>query len=270
MGGMRPATSNVARWPRTCNSGAARTAAVWAATAGSAASDPRSPPATPSADLDPAVLAPLLADPDEPFRRPAIVVLKDSRSSTVIEFDLPVGGVLRRVIYKRLRRHALDGPLGGAVPAAAGPAVLRHGPRPAPARLADAAAVGRMAPHAARPSPRGLPADRKGPRRRGTAPLRRRPEPPRRRGTPGRPARPDRPGRAPPRRPPRPPPFPPRPQRRQPPRQRRPLVRVVARRRRVRIAGPDGVFGASTDLVYRSCRRPAARSAVPGRGACRT
>jgi tRNA A-37 threonylcarbamoyl transferase component Bud32 len=53
------------------------------------------------ADLDRAVLAPLLADPDEPFRRPGVVVLKDSPSSTVIEFDLPVGGALRRVIYKR-------------------------------------------------------------------------------------------------------------------------------------------------------------------------
>jgi len=54
-----------------------------------------------ASDLDPAVLAPLLADPDEPFRRSGIVVLKDSRSSTVIEFDLPVGEASRRVIYKR-------------------------------------------------------------------------------------------------------------------------------------------------------------------------
>ena len=54
-----------------------------------------------ASDLDPAVLARLLADPDEPFRRSGIVVLKDSRSSTVIEFDLPVGGAPRRVIYKR-------------------------------------------------------------------------------------------------------------------------------------------------------------------------
>jgi serine/threonine protein kinase len=54
-----------------------------------------------AADMDLAVLAPLLADPDEPFRRPGVVVLKDSPSSTVIEFDLPVGGASRRVIYKR-------------------------------------------------------------------------------------------------------------------------------------------------------------------------
>ena len=43
-------------------------------------------------DMDRAVLAPLLADPDEPFHRPGVVVLKDSPSSTVIEFDLPVDG----------------------------------------------------------------------------------------------------------------------------------------------------------------------------------
>jgi len=42
-----------------------------------------------------------LPAPDEPFRRPGVVVLKDSPSSTVIEFDLPVGGITRRVIYKR-------------------------------------------------------------------------------------------------------------------------------------------------------------------------
>lgn len=54
-------------------------------------------------DLDPAALAPLLADPDEPFRRPGVTLLKDSRSSTVVEFELPVGGAMCRVIYKRFR-----------------------------------------------------------------------------------------------------------------------------------------------------------------------
>jgi hypothetical protein len=53
------------------------------------------------ADLAADVAAPLLADPDEPFRRDGIRVLKDSRSSTVIEFEMPVGGEIRRVIYKR-------------------------------------------------------------------------------------------------------------------------------------------------------------------------
>ncbi len=69
------------RWFRRVHSGAARGYAT--------------------TDLDAAVLAPLLADPDEPFRRPGAVVLKDSPSSTVIEFELPVGGAPRRVIYKR-------------------------------------------------------------------------------------------------------------------------------------------------------------------------
>ncbi len=55
-------------------------------------------------DLEPASLAGLLADPDAPFHQGAgVTLLKDSRSSTVAELDLPVGGVLRRVIYKRFR-----------------------------------------------------------------------------------------------------------------------------------------------------------------------
>ncbi len=52
-------------------------------------------------DLDPPALASLLNDPNEPFRRPGIILLKDSPSATVAEFSLPVGGVLRRVVYKR-------------------------------------------------------------------------------------------------------------------------------------------------------------------------
>jgi serine/threonine protein kinase len=54
-------------------------------------------------DLDAAALAALLADPDEPFRRPGVRLLKDSRSSTVAELEMPVRGELRRVIYKRFR-----------------------------------------------------------------------------------------------------------------------------------------------------------------------
>src|SRR5262249_3834583 len=54
-------------------------------------------------DLDAAALDALLADPDEPFRRPGVRLLKDSPSSTVAEPDLPVAGVSRRVIYKRFR-----------------------------------------------------------------------------------------------------------------------------------------------------------------------
>ncbi len=54
-------------------------------------------------DLDPAVLAALAADPDEPFRRPGVKLLKDSRSSTVVELEVPVNGAPRRVICKRFR-----------------------------------------------------------------------------------------------------------------------------------------------------------------------
>jgi tRNA A-37 threonylcarbamoyl transferase component Bud32 len=63
------------------------------------------------ADLDRAVLDALAADPDEPFRRPGVVLLKDSRSSTVAEFDLPLGGTVRRVIYKRFRLTSWGDPL---------------------------------------------------------------------------------------------------------------------------------------------------------------
>jgi tRNA A-37 threonylcarbamoyl transferase component Bud32 len=54
-------------------------------------------------DLDRAALDALAADPDEPFRRPGVVFLKDGRSSTVAEFDLPGDRGPRRVIWKRLR-----------------------------------------------------------------------------------------------------------------------------------------------------------------------
>ena len=54
-------------------------------------------------DLDRATLDALLADPDAPFRQPGVRLLKDSRSSTVAELEMPVGGVPRKVIYKRFR-----------------------------------------------------------------------------------------------------------------------------------------------------------------------
>jgi tRNA A-37 threonylcarbamoyl transferase component Bud32 len=53
------------------------------------------------ADLAPDVLAPLLADPDAPFERLGVVVLKKSPSSAVVEFDLPGPHGPRRVVYKR-------------------------------------------------------------------------------------------------------------------------------------------------------------------------
>src|SRR5262249_12377943 len=52
-------------------------------------------------DLPAEVLDELLADPDAPFRRPDRVVLKESRSSAVVEFDLPGLDGPRRVVYKR-------------------------------------------------------------------------------------------------------------------------------------------------------------------------
>jgi tRNA A-37 threonylcarbamoyl transferase component Bud32 len=53
------------------------------------------------ADLDPGALAPLLADPDAPFRAPGVTVLKDSPTSSVVELDLPEAGGPHRVVYKR-------------------------------------------------------------------------------------------------------------------------------------------------------------------------
>jgi tRNA A-37 threonylcarbamoyl transferase component Bud32 len=57
------------------------------------------------ADLDPEIVRALAADPDEPFRRPGVRLLKDSRSATVAELEMAG----RRVIYKRFRTtSALD------------------------------------------------------------------------------------------------------------------------------------------------------------------
>jgi tRNA A-37 threonylcarbamoyl transferase component Bud32 len=66
-------------------------------------------------DLDRAELAELSADPDEPFRRPGVKLLKDSRSSTVAELEMTVGGVARRVIYKRFRVTAWTDPWANLV-----------------------------------------------------------------------------------------------------------------------------------------------------------
>jgi tRNA A-37 threonylcarbamoyl transferase component Bud32 len=66
-------------------------------------------------DLDPAELTVLAADPDGPFRRPGVKLLKDSRSSTVAELEVTVGGVRRRVIYKRFRVTAWSDPWANLV-----------------------------------------------------------------------------------------------------------------------------------------------------------
>jgi tRNA A-37 threonylcarbamoyl transferase component Bud32 len=62
-------------------------------------------------DLHPSVVFELLADPDAPFCRPDVKILKESCSSTVVEFDLQVDGVARRVIYKRFRVKTRVAPL---------------------------------------------------------------------------------------------------------------------------------------------------------------
>lgn len=67
------------------------------------------------ADLDRAALAELLANPDGPFERPDAILLKNSRSSTVAEFQLTVDGIPRPVIYKRFRVTAWTDPLAALV-----------------------------------------------------------------------------------------------------------------------------------------------------------
>ena len=54
-------------------------------------------------DLDAEFLAALVANPDEPFRRPGVKYLKDTSSSTVIELDMVIDGQRRTWIYKRFR-----------------------------------------------------------------------------------------------------------------------------------------------------------------------
>ncbi len=54
-------------------------------------------------DLDADLVDAFLQDPDQPFHRPGVTILKNGRSSTVIEFDLNINGELKRVIYKRFR-----------------------------------------------------------------------------------------------------------------------------------------------------------------------
>jgi tRNA A-37 threonylcarbamoyl transferase component Bud32 len=61
-------------------------------------------------DLPPDVLGALLANPDAPFAWSGVKLLKDSRSSTVAEFDIPQNGDMRRVIYKRFRVTAWSDP----------------------------------------------------------------------------------------------------------------------------------------------------------------
>jgi tRNA A-37 threonylcarbamoyl transferase component Bud32 len=81
------------------------------------------------ADLDPEVLAPLLADPDALFARPDVTVLKKSPSSAVVEFDLPGPSGPRRVVCKRFAVTAWTDPWVALVrpPPALRSYVMGHG-----------------------------------------------------------------------------------------------------------------------------------------------
>jgi tRNA A-37 threonylcarbamoyl transferase component Bud32 len=66
-------------------------------------------------ELDRSIIELLLADPDAPFRQAGIKVLKDSRSSTVVQWAIPFDGVMRPVIYKRFRATSWTDPLAALV-----------------------------------------------------------------------------------------------------------------------------------------------------------
>ena len=57
-----------------------------------------------SRDLDPADVEPLLVDPDAPFDHPGARLIKDSRTTRVIETTMRVRGEPTPVIYKRFNR----------------------------------------------------------------------------------------------------------------------------------------------------------------------
>ncbi len=52
-------------------------------------------------DCDPETISRLLEDPNAPFHDPSAIVLKDSRTTTVVETLMKIGGVHERVVYKR-------------------------------------------------------------------------------------------------------------------------------------------------------------------------
>jgi hypothetical protein len=57
-----------------------------------------------SRDLDPSEIGPLLEDPDRPFEQPGATLLKNSRTTTVVETTMRVRGQPTQVIYKRFNR----------------------------------------------------------------------------------------------------------------------------------------------------------------------
>jgi hypothetical protein len=64
-----------------------------------------------SRELERSEVYALLNDPDEPFRRPDAVVLKQSRTATVVETTMTVNGVPSRVVYKKFHRKKWLDPL---------------------------------------------------------------------------------------------------------------------------------------------------------------
>lgn len=64
-----------------------------------------------SRDLDPAFARRLTDDPGLPFRSAERKVIKDSRTTTVIEINAAVGGVVRPLIYKRFNVRAWYEPI---------------------------------------------------------------------------------------------------------------------------------------------------------------
>jgi tRNA A-37 threonylcarbamoyl transferase component Bud32 len=63
------------------------------------------------ADLPGEVLPPFLADPDAPFVKPGVKLLKNSTSSTVAELEIPAGEGTLCVVYKRFAITSLTDPL---------------------------------------------------------------------------------------------------------------------------------------------------------------
>jgi tRNA A-37 threonylcarbamoyl transferase component Bud32 len=61
-------------------------------------------------DLAPDVVRSLLTDPDGPFLRDDARFLKDSRSTTLVEFEANLGGTRRMLVYKRFRLRAWHEP----------------------------------------------------------------------------------------------------------------------------------------------------------------
>lgn len=66
-------------------------------------------------EVAPGDIAELLQNPDAPFQRPGVRILKESISSTVIEMDFPINGQMRPVIYKRFRVGSWKDPIASWV-----------------------------------------------------------------------------------------------------------------------------------------------------------